>query len=69
MGTVWDNNDELSAEDDLVATDHRDADFLEPEADAMQVETSADSPREAMQELGDDVASSPARRGHEPTAD
>lgn len=69
MGTVWDNNEELDAEQDLVATDQRDADFLSPDDEALQVETSADSAREAMQELGDDVASSPARRGHEPTAD
>lgn len=64
MADTWDNHEDLSADDDLVVTDHRDREepLVEPDEET-GVESAAGSPRAALGELGEDVSSSPARRG------
>lgn len=63
---VWDPNENIDEEHELVATDQRDADEEQVTPDDEQaVETIHEDPRDALAELGEDVASSPARRGHE----
>ncbi|MGJ0203078.1 hypothetical protein NHL51_02795 [Leucobacter sp. gxy201] len=70
MAEIWEQNEEVDEEHELVATDHRDRDEELVDADAEQeVETDADDPRDALAELGEDVASSPARRGHDNDTD
>lgn len=66
MAKVWEQNEERDENEELVVTEHRDADgpALEPE-DEQAVETTEDDPHEALEELGEDVASSPAQRGHD----
>ena len=58
--------EDKGAEEELVETDHRDASApLVPPEDQSAVETAEGDPQEALEELGEDVASSPARRGTE----
>lgn len=67
MAEIWDRNEEKSEDEELVVTDHRDSSepAVKPE-DEESVETTAGSdPRQSLEELGEDVASSPARRGTE----
>jgi len=66
MAELWEQNEEIDENEELVATDHRDesSEIVTPEEE-QAVETTASDPREALEELGEDVASSPARRGHE----
>lgn len=66
MTQMWDKNEEKNAEEELVITEHRDSDVasVTPEQEP-QTATTADDPREALEELGEDVSSSPARRAHE----
>lgn len=63
MTEAWEQNEELSEEQDLAASGHRDDEspVLDPEEE-QAVETTADDPRQALEELGEDVSSSPARR-------
>lgn len=66
MSKIWDQNEEINEDEELVVTDHRDASSAVIDAEeADDVETTQDDPREALAELGEDVASSPARRGHD----
>lgn len=66
MSRIFDQNEEIDEETELVATDHRDeAEEAVPPEDEESVETLHEDPREAMEELGEDVASSPARRAHD----
>lgn len=66
MAELWEQNEEVDENEELVATDHRDesSEHVTPEEE-QAVETMTDDPREALEELGEDVASSPARRGRE----
>lgn len=66
MAELWEPTDEIDENEELVVTDHRDeaSEHVTPDEE-QAVETTADSPREALEELGEDVASSPARRGRE----
>ncbi|SJM62784.1 hypothetical protein [Gulosibacter sp. 10] len=64
MAQIAKPNEELGGDEELVATDHRDAPEpnVRPE-DEQVVETPGDTPREALEELGADVASTPTDRG------
>ncbi|WP_416446636.1 hypothetical protein AB3K78_04860 [Leucobacter sp. HNU] len=66
MAEIWEQNEEKGPEDELVVTAQRDSGrpAVEPE-DQQAVETTEPDPRDALEELGEDVSSSPARRGHE----
>ncbi|WP_282851495.1 hypothetical protein [Gulosibacter sediminis] len=66
MAEIWKQNENKSEEEDLVVTEHRDEQepAVTPEEE-QSVETTSGDPRNALEELGDDVASSPARRGTE----
>lgn len=66
MAEIWEQNEEVSEDEELVVTDHRDAQepTVLPE-DEQSVEATTDDPREALEEQGEDVSSSPARRGHD----
>lgn len=66
MAEIWEQNEEIDEEHELVTTDHRDRDeeLVAPE-DEPEEETTEEAPRDALAELGEDVASSPARRGHD----
>ncbi len=75
MADSWKQNEEKSEEEELVVTDHRDAPEdplpLGFEGESAAAEEVPDEqlregdPRSALEVLGEDVASSPARRGHE----
>lgn len=62
--SIWEQNEEKSEDEELAVTEHRDAEepAVAPEEE-QGVETNVDDPREALEELGEDVSSSPARRG------
>lgn len=66
MAELWEPNEEIDENEELVATDHRDepSEHVTPDEE-QAVEATTDDPREALEKLGEDVASSPARRGHE----
>lgn len=51
MGTVWDNNDELDAEQELTATDQRDLDYIESNDEGGEAETVAEEQAESLAEL------------------
>lgn len=66
MAQIWEQNEEKSEEEELVVTEHRDRE--EPAVDVedeQSIETTVGDARSALDELGEDVASSPARRGHD----
>ena len=66
MSQIWEQNEEKDEEEELVVTEHRDV--SEPAVtpdDEQQIEAPSDDPRSSMDVLGEDVSSSPARRGHE----
>ena len=67
---IWKENEEKTSEEDLAITEHRDRDVASTAvpntANEPAVETTAETPQEALDELGEDVASSPAERGHVP---
>lgn len=64
MAEIWEQNEQKNEEEDLVVTEHRDEPRPNVTADEEQsVETTTDDPREALDALGEDVSSSPARRG------
>lgn len=70
MARIWEQNEELGEEDELVVTEHRDAEEpvvgpADESADEQAVETALGGGRNPLEELGEDVASSPARRGHD----
>lgn len=66
MAKIWEQNEKKSEEDELVVSEHRDAQepAVTPSSE-QSVETTSDDPRDVLEELGEDVASSPARRGTE----
>lgn len=66
MAEIWEQNEQKNEEEDLVVTEHRDNSEPNVTADDEEsVETTTDDPREALEVLGEDVSSSPARRGSE----
>lgn len=72
MADIWDQNEELDAEDELVVTDLRDEEdeaAVDEDTESVAEEDveipPGETPREALDALGEDVASSPAQRGHE----
>lgn len=67
MAKLSEPSDEVGADEELTVTDHRDAaeERVSPEEE-QDVETAEDGPREALEVLGEDVASSPAQRGQTP---
>lgn len=66
MAQIWKPNEEKSEDEDLVVTGHRDEELGQAEPENEQaVEVPEDDPRSALDALGEDVASSPARRGHD----
>ncbi|MEJ6489023.1 hypothetical protein PQI23_04725 [Leucobacter sp. USCH14] len=70
MAEIWEPTDEIDGDEDLTVTDHRDEDRPLVTADDEQaVETTTNDPREALEELGEDVASSPARRAEDTETD
>ncbi|MBS3181762.1 hypothetical protein [Leucobacter manosquensis] len=70
MAEIWEPTDEIDGDEDLTVTDHRDEDRPLVSADDEQaVEVTSDDPREALEELGEDVASSPARRAEDTETD
>ncbi|MGO1537835.1 MAG: hypothetical protein ACTHZ9_06195 [Leucobacter sp.] len=73
MARIWEQNEETDEDEELVVTEHRDRgadDVLERSVNEEEsVEVTTDDPRAALEELGEDVASSPARRGHDNSPD
>ncbi|WP_336660712.1 hypothetical protein [Leucobacter sp. USHLN153] len=70
MAEIWEPTDEIDGDEELVVTDHRDEDRpLVGADDEQSVETTTDDPRAALEELGEDVASSPARRAEDTDTD
>lgn len=70
MAEIWEPTDEIDGDEDLTVTDHRDEDRpLVSADDERAVEVTTDDPREALEELGEDVASSPARRAEDTETD
>lgn len=70
MAEIWEPTDEIDGDEDLTVTDHRDEDRPLVSADDEQaVEVTTDDPREALEELGEDIASSPARRAEDTETD
>lgn len=70
MAEIWEPTDEIDGDEDLTVTDHRDEDRPLVGADDEQaVEVTTDDPREALEELGEDVASSPSRRAEDTDAE
>jgi len=66
MAQLWEQNEEKDEEDELVVTEHRDdSEPAVPPEEETAVETPAGDARGALDALGEDVASSPARRGHD----
>ena len=70
MTDPWKQNEEKSEDEELVVTEHRD-DAVAPldSEDETSIEMTQDTTRETLQEQGEDVASSPARRGHDNTVE
>ncbi len=69
MAEIWEPTDEIDGDEDLTVTDHRDEDRpLVSADDERAVEVTTDDPREAL-EVGEDVASSPARRAEDTETD
>jgi len=66
MTRIWEQNEEKGEEEELVVTEHRDDErpAVAPEEE-QTVEAPGGDPRNALDALGEDAASSPARRGHE----
>lgn len=71
MAQTGDQNEEIDEEEELVVTDHRDENGPMVSTDnEEEVEIpDGETPRDAMRVLGEDVASSPARRGHDNAAE
>lgn len=70
MTDPWKQNEEKREDEELVVTDHRDGDEPIVTADEEpSIEMTQGTARETLQEQGEDVASSPARRGHDNTVD
>ncbi|WP_087014271.1 hypothetical protein [Leucobacter sp. 7(1)] len=67
MSEIWERNEEHSGEEELVATAQRDgeAPAVTPGAEQSVQHPEGDNPRDALEVQGEDVASSPARRGHQ----
>ena len=65
MAEIWDQNEEIDENEELVVTDLRDEDESVDPEDEQLIETPSGDPRLAMDALGEDVSSSPARRGHD----
>lgn len=66
MAEIWEQNEEKTEDEELVVTEHRDArePSVSPEAEEAVEVPPGENPREALEELGEDVSSSPAQRGH-----
>ena len=66
MAEIWEQNEEIDEETELVATNQRDdAEAIVEPDEEQEVQVTTADPREALDALGEDVASSPARRGHD----
>ncbi len=71
MVDSWKQNEEKDQDEELAVTDHRDQEGLTVTADDDQtlpgpaVEQDPRGALEALEALGEDVASSPARRAHD----
>ena len=64
----WKQNEEKNEDDELAVTDHRDQEGLTVTADddqTLPASAAEQDSREALEALGEDVASSPARRAHD----
>lgn len=61
---IWEPNEERSIEEELVVTDHRDrAAELEPGPEGERLQEALEGERAIPADAGEDVLSSPARRG------
>lgn len=64
MTGMWKPNDEKNEDEELTVTEHRDTNAPQVEPDDEQaVEMPEESLEATLESLGEDVASSPARRG------
>lgn len=64
----WEQNEEIDENDELVVTEQRDdSEPAVPPEDEESTETTEEDPQGALDELGEDVSSSPARRGRSGT--
>lgn len=64
MSEMWEKNELIDEEHELVVTDHRDGDLEEGAAeDDRSVETTVSDGAEVLEEFGEDVSSSAAERG------
>jgi len=68
MVDSWKQNEEKGQDEELAVTDHRDQEGLTVTADddqTLPVPAAEQDLHEALEALGEDVASSPARRAHD----
>ncbi|MBK0418602.1 hypothetical protein JD276_06085 [Leucobacter sp. CSA1] len=65
MSRMWEENEELGADDELAVTEHRDDAGPEPDPEELREETTEEDGRHVLDEFGEDVSSSPAQRGHD----
>lgn len=66
MARIWEPNEELDEEEELVVTEHRDGEEeLASADDETSMETTVSEPTDVLEEFGEDVASSAAERGHD----
>lgn len=64
MSEMWEKNEQIDEEHELVVTDHRDADLEDGASeDERSVETVVTDGAEVLEEFGEDVSSSSAERG------
>jgi len=68
MAQLWEQNEERDENEELVVTEHRDdSEPAVPPEDEPSTESDAEEPQSSLDELGEDVSSSPARRGRSGT--
>lgn len=65
MGQIWEQNEEFDEEEELVVTDHRDGEVAAAEVEDEVTRSAEEDVRDAVDALGEDVASSPSQRATE----
>lgn len=65
MVDSWKQNEEKDQDEELAVTDHRDQEGLTVTADDDQTLPAPAAEQDPREALGEDVASSPARRAHD----
>lgn len=65
MARIWESNESRDGDEELAVTEQRDRDrpAVTPESEPAEENPEGAEPRDALEAQGEDVASSPARRG------